>query len=317
MASGMMAGISSPARPWFRLRLAAETPPTSSPASAPGSTRCSAACCTSSPRPTSTTACTRSTASSAPSAPRALWVDEDEEDVVRGYTLTVGEYWLASLAAPRRRHALSLDVVDGAPDRRHASAATRSAPASAPTTTTASSTSNTRSSTRSSPIRTRRRSPRGLPTMDAAPGAGISPAACRSARYGSSAAQQGEHALLQGLGLRGIPRHGAALGRGRLRHLGLAARAGRRWATPAAADPAARQAARRSTSRSSRRWSAPPALRNEPASLLPGGITYVADPTGQSLPAGDRRAHRPRRTSARTSARSRAASRRPSTPTCS
>ncbi|MFI5000172.1 MAG: portal protein, partial [Reyranellales bacterium] len=26
----------------------------------------------------------------------ALWVDEDEEDTVRGYTLTAGEYWLAS-----------------------------------------------------------------------------------------------------------------------------------------------------------------------------------------------------------------------------
>src|SRR4051812_2621540 len=28
----------------------------------------------------------------------ALWVDEDDEDVVRGYTLTAGEYWLASSA---------------------------------------------------------------------------------------------------------------------------------------------------------------------------------------------------------------------------
>ena len=27
----------------------------------------------------------------------------------------------------------------------------------------------------------------------------------------------------------------------------------------------------------------PPSLRNEPASLLPGGITYVADPSGQSF----------------------------------
>jgi hypothetical protein len=28
---------------------------------------------------------------------------------------------------------------------------------------------------------------------------------------------------------------------------------------------------------------APPSMRNEPASLLPGGVTYVADPTGQSF----------------------------------
>ncbi len=27
----------------------------------------------------------------------------------------------------------------------------------------------------------------------------------------------------------------------------------------------------------------PPSLRNEPATLLPGGITYVADPSGQSF----------------------------------
>ncbi len=28
---------------------------------------------------------------------------------------------------------------------------------------------------------------------------------------------------------------------------------------------------------------APPSMRNEPASLLPGGVTYVADPTGQAF----------------------------------
>ena len=27
----------------------------------------------------------------------------------------------------------------------------------------------------------------------------------------------------------------------------------------------------------------PPSLKNEPASLLPGGVTYVADPNGQSF----------------------------------
>ena len=69
MASGMMAGISSPARPWFRLRLPSDPANQEAP-SASGSTRCSAACCTSSRAPTSTTACTRSTASSAPSAPQ-------------------------------------------------------------------------------------------------------------------------------------------------------------------------------------------------------------------------------------------------------
>jgi hypothetical protein len=32
----------------------------------------------------------------------ALWIDEDDEDVVRGYTLTVGEYRLASSQSRRR-----------------------------------------------------------------------------------------------------------------------------------------------------------------------------------------------------------------------
>ena len=95
MASGMMAGISSPARPWFRLRLASDT------ANQDAAVRfwldevqrrmlhvfaksnlynC-----------LHTLYGELGTFGTA-----ALWVDEDEEDVVRGYTLTVGEYWLAS-----------------------------------------------------------------------------------------------------------------------------------------------------------------------------------------------------------------------------
>ncbi|MBS0541578.1 MAG: hypothetical protein JSR47_22625, partial [Proteobacteria bacterium] len=95
MASGMMAGISSPARPWFRLRLGSDA------ANQDGAVRfwldevqrrvlhvfaksnlynC-----------LHTLYGELGTFGTA-----ALWVDEDEEDVVRGYTLTVGEYWLAS-----------------------------------------------------------------------------------------------------------------------------------------------------------------------------------------------------------------------------
>ena len=60
----------------------------------------------------------------------------------------------------------------------------------------------------------------------------------------------------------------------------------------------------------------PPSLKNEPASLLPGGVTYVADPNGQSFrPAIDVRLDFG--ALAADIPRSRAASRRRSTPTCS
>jgi hypothetical protein len=100
MASGMMAGISSPARPWFRLRLSSDA------ANQDAGVRfwldevqrrvlhvfaksnlynC-----------LHTLYGELGTFGTA-----ALWIDEDEEDVVRGYTLTVGEYWLASSARLR------------------------------------------------------------------------------------------------------------------------------------------------------------------------------------------------------------------------
>jgi hypothetical protein len=95
MASGMMAGISSPARPWFRLRLVDERGN-----DAPGA------------RAWLDEVQKRMLHVFAKSnlynclhtlygelgvfGTAALWVDEDEEDVVRGYALTVGEYWLAS-----------------------------------------------------------------------------------------------------------------------------------------------------------------------------------------------------------------------------
>ena len=95
MASGMMAGISSPARPWFRLRLASDQANKSDGA-----------------RAWLDEVQRRMLQVFAQSnlynclhtlygeigvfGTAALWIDEDEEDVVRGYTLTVGEYWLAS-----------------------------------------------------------------------------------------------------------------------------------------------------------------------------------------------------------------------------
>jgi len=95
MASGMMAGISSPARPWFRLRLGSD-----------GANQDAAV------RfwldevqrrmlhvfaRSNLYNCLHTLYGELGTFGTAvLWVDEDEEDVVRGYTLTVGEYWLAS-----------------------------------------------------------------------------------------------------------------------------------------------------------------------------------------------------------------------------
>ncbi len=95
MASGMMAGISSPARPWFRLRLADETMNAQ-----PGvrawldevQKRLLHIFATS-----NLYNCLHTLYGElGVFGTAALWVDEDEEDVVRGYTLTAGEYWLAS-----------------------------------------------------------------------------------------------------------------------------------------------------------------------------------------------------------------------------
>ena len=95
MASGMMAGISSPARPWFRLKMADDAANEENGARAwldevqkrilhilakSNLYNC-----------LHTLYAELGTFGTA-----VLWVDEDDEDIIRGYTLTVGEYWLAS-----------------------------------------------------------------------------------------------------------------------------------------------------------------------------------------------------------------------------
>src|SRR5260370_22111319 len=97
MASGMMAGISSPARPWFRLRLHNEAANTEDGVSAwldevqKRMLRVFAE--------SNLYNCLHTLYGElGVFGTAALWVDEDEKDIVRGYTLTVGEYWLASSA---------------------------------------------------------------------------------------------------------------------------------------------------------------------------------------------------------------------------
>jgi Bacteriophage head to tail connecting protein len=97
MASGMMAGISSPARPWFRLRLAAERAQ-EDPGARAWLDEVQQRMLRVFARSNLYNCLHTLYGELGVFGTAALWVDEDDEDVVRGYTLTAGEYWLASSA---------------------------------------------------------------------------------------------------------------------------------------------------------------------------------------------------------------------------
>ena len=100
MASGMMAGISSPARPWFRLRVAdmglADPGTASDPAARAWLDEVQKRLLHVFARSNLYNCLHTLYGELGIFGTAALWVDEDEEDVVRGYVLTAGEYWLAS-----------------------------------------------------------------------------------------------------------------------------------------------------------------------------------------------------------------------------
>ncbi len=95
MASGMMAGISSPARPWFRLKLA-DADANKDAANRAWLDEVQKRILEVFARSNLYNALHTLYGELGTFGTAALWVDEDEEDVVRGYTLTAGEYWLAS-----------------------------------------------------------------------------------------------------------------------------------------------------------------------------------------------------------------------------
>src|SRR5258708_10342186 len=95
MAAGMMAGISSPARPWFRLRLAIEAL-NGQPGVRAWLDEVQRMMLEVFARSNLYNGLHTLYGELGVFGTGALWVDEDEETVVRGYTLTVGEYWLAS-----------------------------------------------------------------------------------------------------------------------------------------------------------------------------------------------------------------------------
>jgi hypothetical protein len=95
MASGMMAGISSPARPWFRLRLADEAA-NQAPAVRGWLDEVQRRLLHVFARSNLYNCLHTLYGELGTFGTAVLWVDEDHEDIVRGYTLTAGEYWLAS-----------------------------------------------------------------------------------------------------------------------------------------------------------------------------------------------------------------------------
>jgi hypothetical protein len=104
MASGMMAGISSPARPWFRLRLTIEAL-NEQPGVRAWLDQVQRLMLEVFARSNLYNCLHTLYGELGVFGTGALWVDEDEETVVRGYTLTVGEYWLAS------SHRLAVDTL--------------------------------------------------------------------------------------------------------------------------------------------------------------------------------------------------------------
>ncbi len=95
MASGMMAGLSSPARPWFRLRLAAGRAD-EDPSVRAWLDEVQQRLLRVFARSNLYNCLHTLYGELGVFGTAALWVDEDEEDVVRGYALSAGEYWLAS-----------------------------------------------------------------------------------------------------------------------------------------------------------------------------------------------------------------------------
>ncbi len=95
MASGMMAGITSPARPWFRLRLVSERA-NEDPGARAWLDEVQQRLLRVLARSNLYNCLHTLYGELGVFGTAALWVDEDDEDVVRGHTLTVGEYWLAS-----------------------------------------------------------------------------------------------------------------------------------------------------------------------------------------------------------------------------
>lgn len=281
LASGMMAGITSPTRPWFRLRLGDEH--NDDPAFREwldltqkvllevfaGSNLYNSLHTLYGELGVFGTAC--------------LWVDEDEEDVVRGYTLTVGEYWLASskrLAVDTNYRSMwwtVRQIVDTF-GRHKVSPGIQSAY------------DNGQLDLEYEIVQAVEPNPNALPPDQRTPRGNVIPWQGRLSSqlpYRSvwfERAVQGERSLLRVSGYEEFPCMAPRWETSGTDTYGSSGTPG--W--DALGDAQQLQTQQRDKQQAIQKQHKPPmvgpaTLKNEPASLLPGGITYVDDPTGKSF----------------------------------
>lgn len=278
MASGMMAGISSPARPWFRLRLASERA-NESPGARAWLDEVQRRMLRVFARSNLYNCLHTLYGELGVFGTGALWVDEDEEDIVRGYTLTAGEYWLASsnrLAVDTLYRSVwwtVRQIVDTF-GRDRVSAGIRAAYDSG------------QLDLEYEIVHAIEPNPNAAP-RDMRPGAGSQWAGHLASRMPWRSvwferASQGENLLLRISGYGEFPCMAPRWDVTATDSYGT----GPGWI--ALGDSQQLQVQQRRKLEAIDKqvkppMVGPPSLRNEPATLLPGGITYVADPAGQSF----------------------------------
>jgi hypothetical protein len=280
MASGMMAGISSPARPWFRLRLSSDA------ANQDAGVRfwldeVQRRVLHVFARSNLYNCLHTLYGELGTFGTAALWIDEDEEDVVRGYTLTVGEYWLAS---SRRLRVDTLyrslwwtvrQIVDTF-GRDAVSDGIRSLYDSGQLDQEYEIVHAIEPNPNAAPPEMR------VPRDTATPWAGHVSARMRFRSVWFERGQQGERSLLRVSGYDEFPAMAPRWEVAGSDTYGW----GPGWTALGDAQQLQTQHRRKLEAIDKQvkpPMVGPPSLKNEPASLLPGGITYVADPSGQTF----------------------------------
>jgi hypothetical protein len=280
MASGMMAGISSPARPWFRLRLSSDA------ANQDAGVRfwldeVQRRLLHVFARSNIYNCLHTLYGELGTFGTAALWIDEDDEDVVRGYTLSVGEYWLAS----SRRLAVDTlyrsmwwtvrQIVDTF-GRDAVSAGIRSLYDAGQLDLEYEIVHAIEPNPNAQPPAMR------VPKDSALPWAGHVAAEMPYRSVWFERGQQGEHSLLRVSGYAEFPAMAPRWEVAGSDTYGW----GPGWTALGDAQQLQNQQRLKLEAIDKQvkpPMVGPPSLRNEPASLLPGGITYVADPSGQSF----------------------------------
>ncbi|HTR86983.1 MAG TPA: portal protein [Reyranella sp.] len=282
MASGMMAGITSPARPWFRLRFATDAA-NEQPGVRAWLDEVQGRLLRAFARSNLYNCLHTLYGELGVFGTAALWVDEDEEDGVRGYTLTAGEYWLSC----SRRLAVDTlyrsmwwtvrQIVDTF-GRDAVSGGIRSLYDAGQLDREYEIVHAIEPNPNAAPPDAR------LPRDAAFPWAGRLSSQLPYRSVWFERGQQGERALLRVSGYEEFP---AMCPRWEVTGsdtYGSGSTPG--WL--ALGDAQQLQIQQRDKQQAIQKMHkppmvGPPSLKNEPASLLPGGVTYVSDPSGQSF----------------------------------